>query len=132
MFDQKMIVRFKDGRTLTAFGDGFMVGEAEIMVKDLNERIHTVRLDEVKLVCFVKHFVTDSQNTHRQAGTTLYQAIPGRKARITFRDGEKLVGIISCREKPRSGFFIASLNPNSNNIHIYVNAKEVVNFTFLD
>lgn len=132
MFDHKMVVRFSGGETMSCFGDNFIPGEKEMMVKDLDERIHTIDLNSVKMVCFVRHFVTDSQNTHRMPEKMLFQAVPGRKVRIVFQDGEVLEGITSVRNKPSVGFFLTPLNPNSNNINIYANPAAIKSFTFLD
>jgi len=132
MFDHKMVVRFSGGETMSCFGDSFIPGEKEMLVKDLNENIHNIALDSVKMVCFVRHFVTDSQNTHRRPGKMLFQGVPGRKVKIVFRDGEVFEGITSLRERPRIGFFLTPLNPNSNNVNIYANPAEIESFKFLD
>ena len=124
-----MVVRFKDGTTLAGFGDNFMPGEESILVADLDGHAHEIRLQEVKLVCFVRNFVGDSQS-HAPSGQLLYQAVPGRKIRLKLKDGEELRGVSSLSELPRNGFFMTPLNPNSNNIHIYVNRDVVLSFAF--
>jgi hypothetical protein len=132
MFEQKVVVRYKDGKTLAGFGDSFVAGEAEILVQDLNEAIHRVPLSDVKMVCFVRTFGTDPAETHRPAGRVLYQAIPGNRVRVAFRDGEVLEGVTSLQSRPTRGFFLTPLNPHGNNLGVYVNMDEVVSFRFLD
>ena len=132
MFENKMVVRFKDGATLSGFGDNFMPGETEILMQDLEERLHRLPLSGVKMVCFVRSFTSDSGETHRIPGRVLYQPVPGSRVRVSFRDGEVLEGVSAVRSRPRAGFFLTPLNPNSNNLHVYVNVDEVISFRFLD
>lgn len=127
-----MVVRFKDGATLSGFGDNFMPGETELLMQDLEERLHRLPLSDVKMVCFVKTFSSDPGETHRIPGRVLYQPVPGSKVRISFKDGEVLEGVSAVRTRPLKGFFLTPLNQNSNNIHVYVNMDEVVSFRFLD
>ncbi len=132
MFEQKVVVRYKEGRTLSGFGDSFLAGEAEILVQDLNGTIHHVPLSDVKMVCFVRAFDSDPAATHRPAERVLYQAVPGNRVRVAFRDGEVLEGVTSHRNRPTRGFFLTPLNPHGNNLGVYVNMAEVVSFRFLD
>lgn len=132
MFEQKVVVRFKDGRTLSGFGDGFLAGEREILVQDMQEAIHRVDLTQVKMVCFVRDFGSDPAETHRSPGKVLYQAVPGTRVRVVFRDGEVLEGVSTLHSRPTGGFFLTPLNPHANNLSLYVNMDEVVSFRFLD
>ena len=126
-----MVIHFQTGTTLACWGDNFLPLEAEIMVKDEQDQIRSVALKDVKVVCFVKAFATDSRTTHRPATQLLYQAVPGRKVKLFFKDGEKLEGISSLNDRPLRGFFVTPLNPNSNNIHVYVNPGFLKSFEFL-
>ena len=121
MFDDRLVIHFQSGKTLACWGDNFMPLEEEIMVKDQDDRIQRVVLKEVKVVCFVKAFATDSRTTHKPPVQLLFQAVPGRKVKLLFKDGEKMEGVSSLNERPVRGFFVTPLNPNSNNIHIFVN-----------
>ena len=132
MFDEKVVVRFKDGTTLRGFGDNFMPGDADILVQDLDDHLHTVMLRDVKLVCFVKEFTSEDHNGHERLARLIYQPVPGRTVEITFRDGEKLQGVTTLSTKPTGGFFVTPLNPHSNNVHIFVNSDEILSFRFLN
>ncbi len=130
MFDEKVVVRFLDGSTLKAFGDNFLPGETEVMVRGQDEKLHTVSLDAVKLICFVRAFTTDSQSTHRPPPPLLFQAVPGRRVTLEFSDGEVVEGMATLQQEPQRGFFVTPLNPHSNNIQIYVNPKALKRFRF--
>lgn len=130
MFDDRMVIRFLDGTVLKAFGDNFLPSDERIMVTECDGPMRTIELAAVKMVCFVKQFVTDSQNTHRPPPPLIYQAIPGSKVRMEFTDGEVLMGIATLEAAPSRGFFVTPLNPNSNNLQIYVNPKALKRFRF--
>ena len=131
MFDQRMVIHFQTGKTLTGWGDNFLPIEEEIMVKDQDDQIHRVALRDVKIICFVKAFATDSRVTHKPPSQLLFQAVPGRKVRLVFKDSEKLEGVASLNDRPLRGFFVTPLNSSSNNIHIYVNPAFLKSFEFL-
>ena len=130
MFDDRMVIRFLDGTVLKAFGDNFLPGEERIQVMECDGPMRTVELSAIKIICFVKQFVTDSQNTHRPAPPIIYQAVPGRKVTVEFKDGEVVKGVATLEGEPKRGFFITPLNPNSNNLQIYVNPNALKRFRF--
>jgi hypothetical protein len=130
MFDDRLVIHFQSGKTLACWGDNFMPIEEEILVKDEDDKIDRVALKDVKVICFVKAFVTDSRTTHKPPPQILFQAVPGRKVKLVFKDGEKMEGLCSLKERPVRGFFLTPLNPNSNNIHIFVNPAFLKSFEF--
>jgi len=132
VFDERVVVRFSDGSSLKGYGDNFLPGETELLVQEVETAaIHTVKLESVKAIYFVKEFMTDSQMSHRKPSSLLYQAIPGRKVRVEFADGEALDGVATLQAAPTHGFFLTPLNPNSNNLQIYVNQKALKSFRFI-
>jgi len=132
VFDARIVVRYQDGTVLKGWGDNFLPGEASILVKDFQDRIHTVDLQRVKLVCFVKTFVSDSTMTHRPTSRVLFSAIPGTLVELRFQDGEVIFGKASLSAPPRTGFFVSPVNPNSNNISVYVNPEALDRFRFME
>lgn len=133
MFDERVVVRFLDGTALKGYGDNFLPGEAELLVQE-NETatIHKVDLAAVKAVYFVKEFLTDSQTSHRRAPALIFQAVPGKHVAMAFLDGEVLEGVATLQDRPVRGFFVTPLNPNSNNVQVYVNPKALRTFRFTD
>ncbi len=130
MFDDRMVIRFLDGKVIKAFGDNFLPAEDRIMVMECDGPMRTIELSAVKMVCFVKQFVTDSHSTHKPAPPLIYQAVPGRKITLAFKDGEVVKGVATLEAEPKRGFFITPLNPNSNNLQIYVNPSALKRFSF--
>lgn len=130
MFDEKVIIRFLDGRVLKAYGDSFLPWEEEMLVKDAREQIVHVKLSEVKLIGFVKEFDSDGAVTHRPSPPLQYVAVPGKRVLLKFRDGEEMVGMTSLESPPKQGFFLMPLNPNSNNNRVFVNPGALASFHF--
>lgn len=129
MFDESVVVHFRDGRTLAGWGENFFPAEREIYIKDMVQNVVKVRLADVKVVCFVKQLNTDHRETHRPAAPLLFQPVPGNHVTLVFRDGERMEGIASLTGQPDHGFFVTPLNPNSNNLQVYVNPAAVLRLT---
>ncbi len=132
MFEARVVVRYMNGQILAGWGDQFFPMETEIMVKDQLDEIHRIPLNQVKLVCFVKQFVSDSSITHRSTSKVIYDAIPGKTVEMVFTDGEKMSAKASLNTIPKGGFFVTPANPNSNNVSMYVNKGALKSFRFLD
>ncbi len=131
MFDEPLAVHFKDGHTLTGFGDAFDERDTEIQVRDgSGEGSVTVYLHQVKVVCFVQDLYSTGVIRNRETPPILHTPA-GRRAEVVFRDGEKLNGTVALNEPPTHGFFVTPLNRNANSLKIYVNPAEVVSFRFV-
>jgi hypothetical protein len=132
MLDEAVVVHFADGRTLSGYTDGFLPDRSEIVVRDAatNDSV-AVQLSRVKIVCFVRDLASTGVVRHREAPPIFFPTVPGRRAELVFKDGERMGGIVNLREEPRGGFYLAPLNPNANNIQVYVNPSELASFRFV-
>ncbi len=133
MFEEKVVIHFLDGHVLNGYSDNFFPAEGQIMVlKAMGEEVVTVTLAEVKVVCFVRTLAPQQKERSREPQRLLYQAVPGRHVSVVFKDGEHLEGVASLNEKPVRGFFVTPLNPQSNNVQIYVNPEAMARFRFVE
>ena len=132
MLDEAVVVHFSNGRTLAGYTDGFLPGRSEIVVNDAetNESVK-VPLSKVKIVCFVRDLASTGVVRHREAPPIFFPTVPGRRVQLVFKDGERMGGIVNLREEPQGGFYLAPLNPNANNIQVYVNPAELASFRFV-
>lgn len=130
MFEERVVIHYLDGRTLSGYGDSFLPWEEEVLVKDHLEQMVYVQLAEVKLICFVRQHDSDGGATHQPSPPLQFVAVPGRRVHLKFRDGEEIVGLASLEAPPRGGFFLTPLNPNSNNRRVFVNLAAIENFRF--
>jgi small nuclear ribonucleoprotein (snRNP)-like protein len=79
---------------------------------------------DVKAIFFVKDFAGHSG--HHDLNDL--NPARGRPMEVTFQDGEKIVGTTEAFNPQRTGFFVFPVDPDSNNIRIFVvtkNAREV-------
>jgi hypothetical protein len=79
-----------------------------------------VQIKDLKAIFFARDFVGNSEYTESQALTSQSQS---RKAEVTFRDGEKLVGTTDAYNPQKIGFFLIPADPRSNNLRVFVITK---------
>ena len=127
-----MVVHYADGRTLAGYGSRFPPEETHVDLVESSTGAHvSVRLDEVKIICFVRSLSSSGVVRHRETPPVRLEPSPGRRAEIVFKDGERMGGYVNLQEKPATGFFVAPLNPDSNNARVYVNIAQVASFRFV-
>jgi hypothetical protein len=76
-------------------------------------------LKELKAVFFVKDFVGNPSYSERKEFAK-DQILHGRKIEVSFKDGETLVGTTTGYDSQREGFFLFPVDPQSNNLRIYI------------
>ncbi|HEY5995735.1 MAG TPA: hypothetical protein VIU29_01875 [Candidatus Deferrimicrobiaceae bacterium] len=127
----KVVVHFVDGRILKGTTADFFPNKT-LFHLDQGEsgKGLEVQLQELKAVFWVKDFAGDpSRNESKSIDPG--QAVTGRKAEVTFKDGETLVGTTLGYDPKRPGFFITTTDPQSNNQRLYVVSAAVKGFRFL-
>lgn len=129
VFDDKMnrvVVAFLDGRRLKGYLYNFSaIKESFRLFPNALEDQKSgsdVLMKDLKAVFFVKDF----------GGNRDYKELPnadpvkrGRKVLVIFPDGEELSGATEAYNPQKLGFFMFPLDPNSNNLRIFVINKNV-------
>ena len=78
-----------------------------------------VKVPDLKAVYFVRSLNGDPE--HQKTNEFPPQApAPGRKVKVTFKDGEVLVGTTQGYQPGRPGFFLLPADPRSNNERCYI------------
>jgi hypothetical protein len=128
-----VVARYRDGKMIRGmthdFGPQkkvFHVSTVEKHGKTVNGKVFEVFLSELKAVFFVKS-LEGRQDPHSPKGLMDEKLeAPGlMKVRVTFFDGEILVGTTHGYTPEREGFFIAPLERDSNNLRIFVISSAV-------
>lgn len=137
---EKSVVRFANGRLLKGFLKEFSPQAAEVVLEEVGTgACHTIRVDDLKAVFFVKSFEGD----HDYRDKKVYGAsrARGQRAFVKFRDGESLVGFLdgsvpwargfflSRRESDARGFFLFPADTQVNNTKVFVVAAAVSDVT---
>jgi hypothetical protein len=124
-----VVARYRDGRTIKGTTYDFGPQKKAFHVVPLGEergKVSEVLLSELKAVFFVKS-LEGKQNHSLSREVIEEKAEPAglMKVKITFFDGETLVGTTHGYALEREGFFIVPLEGDSNNLRIFVISKAV-------
>ena len=91
-----------------------------------DERIYEVSFSELKAVFFVKSL--EGRKDHPPAKSTLEEEVNiggARKVKVTFVDGETIIGATHAYDPERHGFFIHPLDEETNNSRIFVMSNAI-------
>lgn len=118
---RKLVLHYTDGTVGAALSPAFPDGTDVLQVETLEGRRLEVALSDLKAAFFVKTFTGDSNYDRDAAQADLRARTRGRFVRVSFRDGEVLVGEVNAGADLARGFFLQVLDPNDNNVMVYVN-----------
>ncbi len=117
MIQNKVVVRYLDGRVLKGVTSDFMPNKDSFHLTPRDAKpdaqIHTVTIKDCKAVFFVKDFLGKPEYQDKkefQADKT----VGGRKIKVVFNDKEVLVGTTQGYQPGRPGFFLFPADPESN------------------
>lgn len=128
-----VVARYRDGKIIRGmthdFGPQkkvFHVSTIEKHGKTVAGKVYEISLSELKAVFFVKSL--EGRQGPPSLQGLLNEKIEARsllKMRITFSDGEVLLGTTHGYTPEREGFFVAPLEQDSNNLRIFVISSAV-------
>ena len=126
--NQKVILRFIDGKMLKGYIRDLKIAEEYLYLEDESSHQLKVRLKELKAIFYVKKFEGERGHQEKKAfsGTR-----PGSKrVFVKFKDGETIMGNMEGEIPWHKGFFLESMkekaftiipvDESSNNIRILV------------
>ncbi|SRR5260370_1435834 len=128
----KAVVAFLDGRRMKGYIYNFSAQKDRFRLffeQDTDQREGTdVEMKDLKAIFFAKDFVGNSEYAESQALTSQNH---GRKAEVTFRDGEKLVGTTDAYNPQKVGFFLVPADPRSNDLLVFVITKNATQIRWI-
>jgi len=105
--NQKVILRFVDGKMLKGFIRDLKISEEYLYIEDESNHQHKVRLKELKAIFFVRKFEGERQHQERKSFTG---TLPGSKrVFVKFKDGESIMGNMEGEIPWERGFFLESM-----------------------
>lgn len=124
-----VVARYRDGRIVKGTTYDFGPQKKAFHMIPLGEegrKVSEVLFSDLKAVFFVKS-LEGKQDHPLTKDVSEEKAEPGTqmKVKITFLDGETLVGTTQGYAPEREGFFIVPLEGDSNNLRIFVMSKAV-------
>jgi hypothetical protein len=130
----KVVIRYANGSLIKGYTMDFFPNKSLFHVQPVetggtDKRVN-VLVNQLKAVFFVKDFTGDaSRNDQRHFADG--QQVSGRKAEITFTDGEVMVGSTIGYDSMRPGFFFTPADSAANNLRLYAVSSAVKKFRFL-
>src|SRR5262245_42805911 len=111
----RIVARFQDGRVLKGFTADFVPAKDHFhMTEDgqpAGAKPVQVKVADLKALFFVKTFEGDP--SHQDSNDPAIGG-PGRRIKVTFKDGETVVGTTQGYDKTRPGFFVVPVDRTSN------------------
>lgn len=124
-----VVARYKDGRIIKGTTYDFGPQKKGFHVVPLGEegrKVSEVLFSDLKAVFFVKSLEGKQDHPSAREGIEERTEPVGQmKVKITFLDGETLMGTTQGYTLEREGFFIVPLEGDSNNLRIFVISKAV-------
>ena len=117
MVANKVVVRFKDKSVIKGKTSNFYPDRSFFhLLKNKGEMVE-IRLDQLKAIFFVKDF--DGNKDHANAyGDKIVGG--GRKLKVSFLDGETIVGYATGYLPDRQGFYLIPADLKGNNERVFV------------
>jgi hypothetical protein len=122
----KVVVHYKNGAVIKGTTLDFVAEKPKFHLTHPDQRIEEIDLETTKAVFFVKTFEGNKDYREPKDFSGVKPAdLRGLKVKVAFQDGETVLGSTMGYNKQRKGFFILPVDPQSNNIRIYVVASAV-------
>jgi hypothetical protein len=120
----RVVARFADGRIVKGMTSDFSPGKTTFHVTETaaspsGMKPVEIRTVDLKALFFVRDFAGNPRHAERNAFEPA-RPTPGRRLKVTFIDGEILVGTTQGYQPGRPGFFLVPADPESNIERCYV------------
>lgn len=128
---QKIVVHYMDGTLLKGHARFFYHHQMHLLVETLEGEERLVPFSAVKAVFFVRSFTGDRKLREKRkfvAGSPSF----GETVRVSFLDGETILGRAMNYRPEDRGFFLKPADPASNNQIIFVPQSAVRDVTVGD
>ena len=129
----KVVARYQDGRVLKGISLDVDPARPTFHVRPTGEQAEQVDMSDLKALFFVRSLDGDStRDEDLQPDPEDRRARGSTIVKLTFGDGETMVGLTIRYPPNRPYFFIVPVDPKSNNIRILINRAAVVSMETVD
>jgi hypothetical protein len=130
----KVVARFADGRVIKGITADFFQNKEIFHLRPATapeaEKPMEISTKELKALFFVRDYQGQPQHVEKKEFDPA-QPVPGRKIRVTFKDGETLVGTTTGYQPGRPGFFLVPADAGSNTERCFVISAAARSVTFM-
>lgn len=134
MMQNKIVIRFADGRVLKGITNNFFPNKETFHFSPVGaghaDQPQEIRISDLKAIFFVKDFDGNPKYEEKKEFNPA-RPMPGRKISVLFTDGELMVGVTTGYQSNRPGFFVIPADPDSNTERCFVVAKAVSEIKFI-
>jgi Family of unknown function (DUF6982) len=121
--DQKLAVRFQNGRVLKGTSHDFSANKDSFHLTPINrasaQQSVKVSFRDLKGIFFVKDFIGKKEYQEEKGFSKPGKTFYGKKTVVHFKDGEILYGFTQSYAPDRLGFFLYPYDSQSNNIKLF-------------
>ncbi len=128
MVPNKVVVKFKVNTLAKGKTSDFFPNKTQFHLEDTNGEILDINIEDLKAVFFVKDF--EGNKDHKDDYSDEIAA-GGRKIKVSFSDGETIVGYTLGYSPDRQGFYLTPADLQGNNERIFVVKSATENIEFL-
>jgi len=122
----RVVVHYKNGGVIKGMTLDFVAEKPKFHLTHMDQKIEEIDMESAKAIFFVKSFEGNKDYKEPRDFTDVNpKDIRGLKVKVTFQDNETVLGSTMGYNKQRKGFFILPVDPQSNNIRIYVVASAI-------
>ena len=123
---QQVVARYQDGRLLKGISMDIDPAKPVFHVRPPQGTAVQVELSDLKALFFVRSLTGNPAHTEDPTPNPADPRARGSSViRITFKDGEVLVGLTIHYPPTRSYFYVTPVDPRSNNIRVLVNRAAI-------
>jgi len=118
--ENKVVVHMKDGKIHKGVTQDFLASREalHLLPAEGGGVPMRIRLEEMKALFYVKDYMGNRDFVARRQFAEAKKA--GRRAILTFTDGETMWGTLADSEEKAAGFFFFPVDEEDNNIRIFV------------
>jgi hypothetical protein len=128
MEPSKVVVRLKDGTVVKGTTNDFFPNKSQFHLKTAEGYIDEYDLEELKALFFVKDFDGDDSYSYHYGDSVTGG---GKKVKVSFVDGEEIVGYTQGYSPNRSGFFMIPADLSGNNVKVFVVVSATTEVQFI-
>ncbi len=128
MITDKIVIRFKDKSLMKGKADNFSLDQDYFHLRLLNGEVVKVDIEKLKAVFLVKSF---SGNKNYKYAYKDFIPWGGKKVKISFIDGEVMIGYTPYHPYCQRGFFITPADLRGNNKSVFVITSSTKEISFL-
>jgi hypothetical protein len=130
----KVVARFTDGRVIKGITADFFQNKESFHLRPAAaaeaEKPMEISTKELNALFFVRDYQGKPQHVEKKEFDP-GQAAPGRKIKVTFKDGESLVGTTTGYQPGRPGFFLVPADGDSNTERCFVISAATRSVSFM-